>query len=80
VTTGDSMQEARRRMLAAQRDLMAYEQHLEENPANTRTFKRLYARVQVCTDEYLALVMAYLKQRYGEVESPSEEPPESISA
>jgi hypothetical protein len=67
VSRDDVMQAARRRMLEAQKAVMEYEAALKTNPPDPKRFNRLFSRLQVCTDEYLGLVMKHLHDRYANI-------------
>jgi hypothetical protein len=51
-------------MLRAQQALHDYEDSLKTSQPDPKRFKQLFARAQVCAQEYLALVGRDLKEKY----------------
>ena len=62
----DQIEAARRRMLSAQAELKTYEEELSSSPPDRKRFNRLFARARTCTDEYLALMEHYLREKYAQ--------------
>lgn len=65
------LEDARRRMLAAQQALRHYEERLSVSAPDRKRFRQLYVKAQVYTEEYLGLLTRHLRDKYSPHSDPS---------